>query len=67
MERYLSVKLRKRELPEGILVPLVNGRRQQATRFKPDRAFEERPLPAVRAPQEGATCLRRLAVIAAAL
>jgi len=67
VERYLSVKLRKRELPEGILVPLVNGRRQQATRFKPDRAFEERALPAVRAPQEGATCLRRLAVIAAAL
>jgi glucosamine 6-phosphate synthetase-like amidotransferase/phosphosugar isomerase protein len=67
VERYLDVKLRKRELPEGILVPLVNGRRQKATRFKLDRAFEETPLPAVRAPHEGATCLRRLAAIAAAV
>ena len=67
VERYLDLKLRKRELPEGILVPLVDGRRQKATRFKLDRAFEETPLPAVRAPQEGATCLRRLAAIAAAI
>ena len=66
VERYLDVKLRKRELPEGIVVPIVDGRRQKATRFRPDHAFEETPLPAVRAPQEGATCLRRLAVIAAA-
>ena len=67
VERYLNLKLRKRELPEGILVPLVDGHHRAATRFKPDHAFEETPLPAVRAPQEGATCLRRLAVIAAAL
>jgi glucosamine 6-phosphate synthetase-like amidotransferase/phosphosugar isomerase protein len=66
VERYLDVKLRKRELPEGIVVPIVGGRRQKATRFRPDHAFEETPLPAVRAPQEGATCLRRLALIAAA-
>ena len=65
VERYLGVRLRKRELPEGILVPLVHGRRQKALRFGPDRAFEETPLPAVRAPQEGATCLRLLAAIAA--
>jgi hypothetical protein len=67
VERYLDVKLRKRELPEGILVPLVDGRRQKATRFKLDRAFEETPLPAVRAPHEGATCLKALAAIAAAI
>jgi glucosamine 6-phosphate synthetase-like amidotransferase/phosphosugar isomerase protein len=66
VERYLDLKLHKRELPEGILVPLVDGRRQKAVRFSPDRAYEETPLPAVRAPQEGATCLRRLAVIVAA-
>jgi glucosamine 6-phosphate synthetase-like amidotransferase/phosphosugar isomerase protein len=66
VERYLDVKLYKRELPEGILVPLVDGRRQKAVRFSPDRAYEETLLPAVRAPQEGATCLRRLALIAAA-
>jgi glucosamine 6-phosphate synthetase-like amidotransferase/phosphosugar isomerase protein len=65
VEQYLGVRLRKRELPEGILVPLVDGRRQKAIRFKPDQAFEETPLPAVRAPQEGATCLRLLAAIAA--
>jgi glucosamine 6-phosphate synthetase-like amidotransferase/phosphosugar isomerase protein len=67
VERYLDVKLRKRELPEGILVPIVDGRRQKAIRFSPDHAFEETPLPAVRAPHEGATCLRRLAAIAAAV
>jgi glucosamine--fructose-6-phosphate aminotransferase (isomerizing) len=67
VERYLDVKLRKRELPEGILVPLVDGRRQKALRFSPDRAYEETPLPAVRAPHEGATCLKRLAAIAAAI
>ena len=66
VEHYLDVKLHKRELPEGIVVPLVDGRRQKAVRFSPDRAYEETPLPAVRAPQEGATCLRRLALIAAA-
>jgi glucosamine 6-phosphate synthetase-like amidotransferase/phosphosugar isomerase protein len=65
VEQYLGMRLRKRELPEGILVPLVEGRRQKAIRFKPDRAFEETPLPAVRAPQEGATCLRLLAALAA--
>src|SRR5947207_10203612 len=65
VEQYLDVTLRKRELPEGILVPLIEGRRPKAIRFKPDRAFEETPLPAVRAPQEGPTCLRLLAAIAA--
>jgi glucosamine 6-phosphate synthetase-like amidotransferase/phosphosugar isomerase protein len=65
VEEYLGVRLRKRELPEGILVPLVAGRRQKAIRFKPDRRFEETPLPAVRAPREGATCRRLLAALAA--
>jgi glucosamine 6-phosphate synthetase-like amidotransferase/phosphosugar isomerase protein len=66
LERSLGLRLRTRELPEGILVPLVAGRRAKADRFNPDRAFEEAPLPAVRAPDEGATCLRRLAAIVAA-
>jgi glucosamine 6-phosphate synthetase-like amidotransferase/phosphosugar isomerase protein len=65
VERYLGLRLRKRELPEGILLSLLNGKRSAAERFKPDRAFEETPLPAVRAPPEAAVCLRRLAVIAA--
>jgi glucosamine 6-phosphate synthetase-like amidotransferase/phosphosugar isomerase protein len=66
LERYLHLKLRKREVPEGMVVPLVNGKRMKAERFTPDRAFEETPLPAVRAPAEGAVCLRRLAAIVAA-
>jgi glucosamine 6-phosphate synthetase-like amidotransferase/phosphosugar isomerase protein len=64
VQEYLGVRLRKRELPEGILVPLVDGRRAKALRFKPDHAFEETPLPAVRAPREGAKCLRLLAALA---
>jgi glucosamine 6-phosphate synthetase-like amidotransferase/phosphosugar isomerase protein len=67
VERYLGLKLRKRELPEGILLSLVDGRRTTALRFRPDRDFEETPLPAVRAPAEGVVCLRRLAAIVAAL
>jgi asparagine synthetase B (glutamine-hydrolysing) len=66
VERYLGLRLRKREVPEGMLVPLVSGKRSAAERFTPDRAFEETPLPAVRAPAEGAVCLRRLAAIVAA-
>jgi glucosamine--fructose-6-phosphate aminotransferase (isomerizing) len=67
VERYVGLRLRKRELPEGILLSLGEGRRIGADRFTPDRAFEEQPLPAVRAPAEGASCLKRLAAIAAAL
>jgi glucosamine 6-phosphate synthetase-like amidotransferase/phosphosugar isomerase protein len=66
-ERYLGLRLRKRELPEGILLSLGEGRRIGADRFTPDRAFEEQSLPAVRAPAEGASSLSRLAAIAAAL
>jgi glucosamine 6-phosphate synthetase-like amidotransferase/phosphosugar isomerase protein len=67
LERYTEVKLRKRELAEGTLVRLERGAIAKSWRFKPDRAFTESTLPAVRAPQEGASCLRRLAALAAAL
>ena len=63
-ERYTNVRLRKRELEEGSLVVLVGGRIAATERFTPDRAFDEAPLPAVRAPHEGASCLRRLAALA---
>src|SRR5215210_5560160 len=59
-ERYLRLKLRKRELAEGTLVQVGGGQVLQKTRFRPERNFEERSLPAVRAPQEGASCLQRL-------
>jgi len=65
VERFLRLKLRKRELAEGTLVVAAEGSVLERKRFKPDREFEERSLPAVRAPQEGAFCLQRLAALAA--
>jgi glucosamine 6-phosphate synthetase-like amidotransferase/phosphosugar isomerase protein len=65
VERFLRLKLRKRELPEGTLVVLAEGQELGEELFEPNRDFEERPLPAVRAPTEGASCLQRLAVLAA--
>jgi glucosamine 6-phosphate synthetase-like amidotransferase/phosphosugar isomerase protein len=65
VERYLRLKLRKREVPEGTVVVAAEGRETERARFRPDRNFEERPLPAVRAPQEGLSCLRQLAALAA--
>jgi glucosamine 6-phosphate synthetase-like amidotransferase/phosphosugar isomerase protein len=66
VEEFTAVRLRKHELDEGMLLALTNGREGWCERFRPDRQFEERSLPSVRAPQEGASCLRRLATIAAA-
>jgi hypothetical protein len=64
-ERYLRLKLRKQELAEGTLVAVGDGEVREKGRFRLDRDFEERSLPAVRAPQEGAFCLQRLAALAA--
>jgi glucosamine 6-phosphate synthetase-like amidotransferase/phosphosugar isomerase protein len=63
--RCVGIRLRRRELAEGTLVVLENGAKAGEFSFEPDRRFEERPLPAVRAPQEGAYCLDRLATLAA--
>ncbi|MDQ2969492.1 MAG: hypothetical protein M3R37_14415 [Actinomycetota bacterium] len=65
VEHCLGLRLKKRELDEGTLVALDRGRLATQDRFRPDRRFEEQPLPAVRAPDEGASCLSRLAVLAA--
>jgi glucosamine 6-phosphate synthetase-like amidotransferase/phosphosugar isomerase protein len=65
VERFLQLKLRKRELAEGTLVVAAEGSVLERKRFKPDRDFEESSLPSVRAPQEGAFCLQRLAALAA--
>src|SRR3954454_2618963 len=56
-ERFLPVKRRKRELSEGTRVVLAEGGQLRRERFRPDRNFEERALPAVRAPHEGISCL----------
>jgi glucosamine 6-phosphate synthetase-like amidotransferase/phosphosugar isomerase protein len=66
LERYTGMRLRKREVGEGTLVVVENGRVADKLRFEPDSRFEETPLPAVRAPSEGAFCLERLKVLAAA-
>ena len=65
LERYLRLKLRKRELAEGTVVRVSEGREVGRERFRPDRDFEERALPAVRAPHEGLSCLRQLAALTA--
>jgi glucosamine 6-phosphate synthetase-like amidotransferase/phosphosugar isomerase protein len=66
-ERYAEVELEKREVPEGTFLTLAGGRVVTAESFEPDRSFrEEVDLPAVRAPEERISCLRRLAVLAAA-
>jgi len=66
VEHYTGLALDMREVDEGTLLTLGQGRLAHRKRFKPSRDFVERPLPAVRAPSEGATCLRRLATLAAA-
>jgi glucosamine 6-phosphate synthetase-like amidotransferase/phosphosugar isomerase protein len=67
VERYLRLRLRKRELREGTFIALRDGRVACTARFRPDRSYvEEKALPAVRAPGEADSCLRRLAAITAA-
>jgi hypothetical protein len=43
------------------VVAVQSGRVVARDEFEPDLSFEEEPLPAVRAPQEGRFCLERLA------
>lgn len=61
VESYTAIKLRKSELAEGTVVAVEHGKLVAQERFQPDRSFEEEPLPAVRAPHEGRSCLERLA------
>jgi glucosamine 6-phosphate synthetase-like amidotransferase/phosphosugar isomerase protein len=64
-ERYTGLRLRKRELAEGTLLAIAGARAVRRERFTPDAAYEADPLPAVRAPHEEASCLQRLAALAA--
>jgi glucosamine 6-phosphate synthetase-like amidotransferase/phosphosugar isomerase protein len=66
VERFVGLKLDKREVAEGTFVSLEHGSIAEKEYFRPDRRFEEEPLPAVRAPKEGAFCLSRLATLVAA-
>jgi glucosamine 6-phosphate synthetase-like amidotransferase/phosphosugar isomerase protein len=66
VERYVGVKLRMSEIAEGSLLRLEDGRVAARYRFTPDRSFvEQDALPAVRAPHEAKSCLRRLETLAA--
>jgi asparagine synthetase B (glutamine-hydrolysing) len=67
VERYAGIRLRMRELEDGTFVVLRDARIALLERFRPDLSFVESGyLPPVRAPQEGASCLARLAVLTAA-
>jgi asparagine synthetase B (glutamine-hydrolysing) len=63
VESYAGIKLKKSELSEGTIVAIESGRVVAQDRFEPDSSFEEEPLPAVRAPDEGRSCLERLAML----
>jgi glucosamine 6-phosphate synthetase-like amidotransferase/phosphosugar isomerase protein len=66
VERALRMNLRLREVAEGRLLQLVEGRVAAEYRWHPDTSYvEENVLPAVRAPHEGEHCFQRLAAIAA--
>jgi hypothetical protein len=65
-ERYTGVRVRTREVPEGTLLALSEGRVVRHEAFEPDRTFTEELLPPVRAPEERSFCLARLAAIATA-
>ena len=65
VEDTLRMTLTKREVEEGTLLAFRHGRTAWSERFTPDRSHVEEPLPAVRAAEEGRSCLARLAAIAA--
>ena len=66
VERYARVKLRKRELEIGTFLALDGARIVREERFRATIDYTDPiALPAVRAPQEGVSCLERLAMLAA--
>ena len=66
VERYLHLRLSKREVPEGSYVTLRADGDVQWASFRPEDYVEEKPLPAVRAPEERESCLRLLPAAVAA-
>jgi len=66
VEGALQLTLRKQEVSEGRLLHLERGRIAAQERFKADRSYrDDGLLPAVRAPQEQARCLAKLALLTA--
>lgn len=65
VERYVGIRLSKRELGEGTFLTVTAGRIEATDSFEPDRTFVEDSVPPpVRAPEEARTALARLAAIA---
>jgi glucosamine--fructose-6-phosphate aminotransferase (isomerizing) len=65
VEGALRLTLRKREVAEGRLIRIEQGRIVSETRFRVDRSYrEDNVLPSVRAPHEGVSCLAKLATLA---
>ena len=66
VEAALRVRLELTEVREGRLLHVARGKIVRERRFRPDRSYRENGyLPPVRAPQEGVSCLERLAVLSA--
>lgn len=65
VEGYAGVFLVSREVTEGTLLSVGDGQIVGTDSFRPDMAFTEEPLPAVRAPEEHRSCLALLAALAA--
>jgi glucosamine 6-phosphate synthetase-like amidotransferase/phosphosugar isomerase protein len=66
VEGTLRLTLRKHEVSEGRLLHLERGKIVTETRFRTDRSYrDDRTLPSVRAPHEGASCLAKLAALTA--
>src|SRR3954468_4106912 len=67
VEQYARVRLRKSEVAEGSFLELREARVVRAATFRHDPNYRDPvELPTVRAPQEGVSCLERLAVLTAA-
>jgi glutamine---fructose-6-phosphate transaminase (isomerizing) len=65
-EHALRTTFLKSQVDEGRLLRLVDGAIAEERRWSPDTSFrEERSLPAVRAPQEGRSCLELLSALVA--
>ncbi len=67
VERFVHVKLKKREVKDGTFLAFCDARVTRRESFRPDWDYDEgAPLPAVRAPGESESCLERLTALVAA-
>jgi glucosamine 6-phosphate synthetase-like amidotransferase/phosphosugar isomerase protein len=65
-EAVLRIELDKRQVREGRLVQVENGRVARVRRFRPDRRFRSDPVSPVHSPHEAVSCLAQLVSLASA-